>query len=144
MSFNACDPSPSGRGSRLAIGSSLRIAALLLLSSTALSMLTPTYLSQDMVHRLFMALMGCIVVAYANVIPKVLTPLTRVHCSPAQDQAMRRYAGWSLVLGGMGYTLAALFAPISLATDFACASLATSLLLVVLRCVWAISGPKRG
>ncbi len=143
MSSNACDQSIR-HGFCVTLGRSLRVAALLLLSSIALSMLTPTYISQDWVHRLFMALMGCIVVAYANVIPKVLTPLTRVRCSPAQDQAMRRFAGWSLVLGGMGYTSAALFAPIALATVLACALLATSLLLVVLRCVWAIAGPRRG
>ncbi len=128
MSMNA--------GNSSVVGHSMRVAAFLLLGSAALALLSPNYLSPDLAHRLLLAMMGGVVVAYANVIPKVLTPLTRLRHSPAQDQAMRRFVGRSLVLGGIGYTLAALFAPMDMATDLACALLGTSLLAAMLRCVW--------
>lgn len=51
------------------------------------------------------------VVAFANVIPKSLTSMARLR-SPANEQATRRFAGRSLVLGGLGYVLAMLFAPL--------------------------------
>ena|ERR1035437_1148579 len=135
MSMKPWNPSSLGGG--------ICVAAVLLLGSVALRLLSPGYLSPDSAHRLFLAMLGCMVVAYANVIPKVLTPLTRLRSNPAQDQAMRRFVGWSLVLGGIGYALAALFAPIDMATVLACALLGTSLLLAVLGCVWFVAGPTR-
>ena len=143
MSINGCNEPLLGPGTRVTLGTSIRVAALLLLSSIALSMLSPAYISPDIVRRLNMALMGCLVVAYANVIPKVLTPAARFSCSPAQNQAIRRFTGWSLVLGGIGYTLAALFAPLDMVMLLACASLATALLVAVLRFVWLVAGNKR-
>ena len=44
-----------------------------------------------------------VVVVCANAIPKSLTSLARLRGSPAAEQAARRFAGWSLVLGGLGY-----------------------------------------
>ncbi|MDL2357301.1 MAG: hypothetical protein QFF03_18765 [Pseudomonadota bacterium] len=51
--------------------------------------------------------MGVIVVAFANVIPK--------RAGSARTQALRRVAGWALVLGGLGYALAWLLMPLAYA-----------------------------
>lgn len=48
--------------------------------------------------------MGLIVVAFANVIPK--------RAGSARSLALRRSAGWALVLGGLGYALAWLLLPL--------------------------------
>jgi hypothetical protein len=135
MSMNARKLSTLVRG--------MCIAAALLVGATALRLLTPGYLSPDLAHRLLLAMLGLSVLPFANVIPKMLPPLVRLRGSPAQDQAMRRFVGWSLVLGGIGYALAALFAPLDMATGLACALLGISLLLAVLRFVWAVAGPAR-
>ena len=117
------------------LGRSLLAAALIIGVSAALSWLAPSYISTELSHRLLGALLGAVVIAYSNTIPKVLAARTRLRCSPAQDQAARRFAGWSLVLGGAGYMLAWLLAPIDLAAVVGGALLATALLLAVVRCM---------
>lgn len=117
------------------LGRSLLAAALIIGASAALSWLAPSFISTELSHRLLGALLGAVVIAYSNTIPKVLAARTRLRCSPAQDQAARRFAGWSLVLGGAGYMLAWLLAPIDLAAVVGGALLATALLLAVVRCM---------
>lgn len=119
------------------LGRSLLAAGVIIAASAALAWLAPVYISTELSHRLLGALLGAVVVCYANVIPKMLAPRARLRCSPAQDQAARRFAGWALVLGGAGYSLAWLLAPIGLAKLIAGAILASSLLLAALRCLRA-------
>lgn len=119
------------------LGRSIVAAACILAASAVLAWLAPTYISTELSHRLLGALLGGVVVCYANVIPKVLTARSRARCTAAADQAARRFAGWSLVLGGLGYALAWLLAPIGLASILGGAMLATSLLLAVVRCLRA-------
>jgi hypothetical protein len=64
-------------------------------------------------------IMGAIVVAVANVVPKRA-------CS-AGGQTMLRIAGWALVLGGLGYSLAWLVLPIAAASTIALLVLSTGL-----------------
>ncbi|MDY7536725.1 hypothetical protein RGU72_00385 [Undibacterium sp. 5I1] len=52
-------------------------------------------------------MMGVIVVVFANSIPKQV--------STARGLAMRRIAGWALVVGGLGYALSWLFLPLAYA-----------------------------
>ena len=119
------------------LGRSIVAAACILAASAVLTWLAPTYISTEWSHRLLGVLLGAVVVCYANVIPKVLAARTRSRCSAAADQAARRFAGWSLVLGGLGYALAWLLAPIGLANLLSGAILATALLLAVVRCLRA-------
>ena len=117
------------------LGRSLLAAALIIGVSAALSWLAPSYISTELSHRLLGALLGAVVVAYSNSIPKVLVARARLRCSPAQDQAARRFAGRSLVLGGVGYMLAWLLVPIDMAALTGGAVLAAALLLAVVRCM---------
>ena len=117
------------------LGRSLLGAALIIAISATLSWLAPSYISTETSHRLLGALLGAVVVFYSNTIPKVLASRARSRCSPAADQAARRFAGWSLVLGGLGYMLAWLLAPIGMASLIAGALLGAGFLLAVLRCL---------
>jgi hypothetical protein len=118
-------------------------AALLLSLTAALTLLSPEYISTEFARRLLGVIMGCVVVLYANAVPKALTPLIRMRCSPAREQSIRRFYGWGLVLGGLGYAVAWLVAPLERANLLAAGLLGTALLAVVVRHLWAIVGRSR-
>jgi rhodanese-related sulfurtransferase len=127
------------RASRLSIGRGLIAAGLLLLGSVLLKLLTPDPISPELAHRLLGVLMGAVVVAYANAAPKALSPLMQMRCDPKAEQAFRRFTGWSLTLGGLAYVAAWLIAPIEHANALSASLLASSLLLVVVRCTGGMS-----
>lgn len=91
------------------------LGALFILGAAGLiAWASPAWLDPEWALRLAGAMLGGVVVVYANAIPKALSK--RMRCaSPAADQAARRFAGWALVLGGLGYMLAWLAAPLHLA-----------------------------
>ena len=119
-------------------------AALILGISGALAWATPAYVSDELARRLVAAMLGAVVVVYANAIPKTLTALARLRCSPEREQAARRFAGWSLVLGGVGYVLAALLAPLASMHLVGGGLLGVALLAAVLRCTGIGSRAARG
>ena len=117
------------------LGRSVVAAALIIGASATLAWLAPSHISTEISHRLLGALLGAVVVFYSNAIPKALVSRARLRCPPAAEQAARRFAGWSLVLGGLGYMLAWLLAPIGMANLIAGVLLGAALLLAVLRCI---------
>jgi hypothetical protein len=121
--------------SNIRLGRALLGAALIIGISATLAWLEPLYISTEMSHRLLGAMLGAVVVVYANAIPKFLVGRARRNFSSAADQAARRFAGWSLVLGGIGYMLAWLFAPMGSAALIAGAILAGSLIAAIVRCL---------
>lgn len=110
----------------------LVIAGALLLASYALSRASPATISVDCAQRVLGVMMGALVVLYANSAPKILSPLT-AGCSAKGEQALRRFTGWALVLGGLGYMGAWLFAPVAQAAVIALALLGLAFALVVVR-----------
>jgi hypothetical protein len=123
-------------GSRDSLARPLLFAGLFLLAAVALALLVPEYLSRDLWLRLLGVLMGTMVVIYANAAPKRLPSLLRLRCDPATEQSIRRFAGWSLTFGGVGYAAAWVFAPVSFANPIAMITLASALLLVFGRVAW--------
>ncbi len=117
------------------LGRSLAGAAAILGISALLAWAAPEYISADTARRALGVLLGAVVVLYSNAIPKMLVSRARLRCSPAQDQAARRFAGWSLVLGGIGYMLAWIVLPLSIASLIGGGALAIGLGLAVLRCL---------
>lgn len=99
-------------------------------------------LDGDLTRRLVGVLTGALLVFYANYVPKKLAPLAAMRCNPATEQALRRFAGMSMVLGGLGYMLAWIFAPLQSAALLGGAVVASALLLVVIRCVVAVTSPS--
>ena len=119
------------------LGRALLAAAIILAVSAALTWLAPDYISIAWSHRMLNAMLGAVVVVYSDAVPKALVARSRLRCPPAQDQAARRFAGWSLVLGGLAYSAAWLLAPIHVAGLIGGALLACALVLAALRCLRA-------
>lgn len=122
---------------------SLFAAAFIIAASAALSYASPAFISDELARRLLGAMLGAVVVLYANAAPKALTPLTRMRCDPVVEQALRRFAGRTLVLGGLGYTAASLLAPIESAQLLAIAALGSAVLAVVIRYGIAVGSDRR-
>jgi hypothetical protein len=112
----------------------LLLAAGMIGLSAALAWLAPVTISIEWSRRITGVMLGVAVLYYANVIPKTLTALARRRAAGA-SQAARRFAGWTMVLGSIGYMLAWLLAPISVANGLAGSLLALALLLAMGRCV---------
>ena len=112
----------------------LVIAAALLLATAAIISASPAYISVDCAERVLGIMMGALVVMYANSAPKILSPLT-ASCSAEGEQALRRFTGWALVLGGLGYMGAWLFAPIAHAALIGLSLLGLAFAAVVVRYV---------
>ena len=127
---------------------SLLIAAAYLLTAVALNALRQRHVvSAEMVERLMGLLMGTVVIVSANAIPKRLVPLARLSCEPAREQTLRRFCGWAMVLGGLGYTLAFALAPIAIAGTLAISLLAPAVVVVAgiaARCAWMRRRARRG
>ncbi len=130
--------------SAASFGRPLLGAALILAVSGALAWAAPEHISDELKQRLVAALLGAVVVIYANAIPKSLTVLAQLRCSPEREQAARRFAGWSLVLGCINYMLAALFAPLGAMHLVGGSLLGVALLAAVLRCYGVGSPAARG
>jgi hypothetical protein len=117
------------------LGRAVLGAVFIIGAAGLLNWLSPSHLSAEWAQRLTGALLGAVVVVYANAIPKALASLASLRCPPAQEQAARRFAGWSLVLGGLAYMLAALLAPLEHASLIGAALLAIALVAATLRYV---------
>jgi hypothetical protein len=128
---------------RSEVSRGLILAALLLAASFGAKRLSPEYLSPDLAHRLLGVLMGGVVVVYANAVPKAITPLIETRCDPGACQAIRRFAGWSLVIGGAAYAGAWALAPLRIADLLAVSFLGAFLLLVITRILWGIKKSKQ-
>lgn len=131
------------QSSRAAVRRGLIIAALLIVASAVLRLLSPDYLSQELARRMLGALLGLAVVIYANLVPKAITPIIRMCSDPVAEQAMRRFTGWSLALGGVAYAVTWIIAPLQYTSALSISLLAASVLLVVVRIALGVSGVSR-
>ena len=123
---------PSSRVSHLC--RALLAAACILGASALLAWAAPSYLDPEWARRFAGALLGGVVVVYANAIPKALA--ARMRCaSPAAEQAARRFAGWALVLGGIGYMLAWLVASLGMAGMIGGLALGVGVTCAALGCI---------
>jgi thiosulfate reductase cytochrome b subunit len=68
----------------------------------------------ETVIRILGVLRGLIVVILANAVPKRLVPLADLYCDPVREQRLRRFAARVMLLGGLGYTLAYVLAPMAI------------------------------
>ncbi|MEO5816757.1 MAG: hypothetical protein ABIT20_15900 [Gemmatimonadaceae bacterium] len=120
---------------------SVIVAGLLIGGSLTLKLLTPDVISRELALRLLGVMLGAFVVVYANAVPKMLPPIMRGDA--AAEQAMRRFTGWCLTLGGVAYAAAWIIAPLNRANLLAVASLGGAHLIVVARWLYGRSQRRR-
>jgi hypothetical protein len=121
------------QSSGAAIKRGLIIAALLIVASVVLQLLSPSYMSREIELRIFGVLTGGVVLIYANLVPKTITRRIGACGDPMVEQSIRRFTGWSLVLGGVAYAIVWMIAPLQYATALAVGVLGLSVLLVATR-----------
>ena len=138
------DSSRASRASRAAIVRALLVAGALLAASALLAWLSPEHVAADTARRVLGVLMGAVVMISANAVPKTLAPLGAGRCDAATEQALRRFAGWSLALGGAAYALAWAVAPIAHANLLAASGLGAAVLVLVVRVVRARGARANG
>jgi hypothetical protein len=85
----------------------------------------------DVPRRGTMAMMGLFFVFLGNAMPKTLTPLSQLRCSPARVQAFQRFNGWTWTLAGLLYALAWLTLPMTIAKPASAATLLGAILIVM-------------
>jgi fructose-specific phosphotransferase system IIC component len=114
----------------------------MLIAAAGLRWLAPAYISEELGHRLFGILLGLFAAYYANAVPKLLKPLPRLR-DPAREQALRRFTGWTLVIGAVAYVVAWIVVPIAQANTVAMSLLGTTFLIVLARHLWVWLGRNR-
>jgi hypothetical protein len=90
----------------------------------------PPGLSGQFAERGMGVMMGVIVVVFSNDIPK--------QAGSVRSLALRRIAGWALVLGGLGYALAWLLMPLAYANLAALLALLLGLAYALARISWSL------
>jgi len=91
--------------------------------------------------RIWGITLGIVLIILGNLIPKILSPLTAKRCGPSTATSVQRFAGWALVLAGVGWTIAWIVLPIKLADNVAMTFGIAGLALVLLRYIFAFGRP---
>lgn len=118
---------------KLDVARGLIVAGLMLAASAALALASPEHIDADLARRAFGVMLSVVVVVYANAAPKSLVPLARLRCDAATEQSLRRFTGRAIVLGGVGFGVAWIVAPIEVAGLLAVALLGSAIIVVVVR-----------
>ncbi|MFQ5525170.1 MAG: hypothetical protein ACE5GX_02805 [Thermoanaerobaculia bacterium] len=123
----------------MSIRNALIFAALIISFSLALAFaVNLDFIDVATSERAQGVVLGLVLVICANLVPKTLEPLS-ARCDPSTQQALQRFSGWTLVLAGLGYSLAWLVLPIERARIPAMAIVAVGVVLVAGRLAWALT-----
>jgi len=123
------------RSAGAAIRGSVGIAAVIMCLSLAAKLVEALGLATDpdWSRRASLTGMGVFLMFMGNSMPKTLTPLAKMRCNPASVQAFQRFAGWTWVLTGLGFSIAWLVLPLSVAKPVSMALLFTGMFLILAR-----------
>ena len=128
----------------MSIPKALILAALILAFSFSLTLAVRSDLIDGSTQQRAQGVMiGMVLVIFANLVPKTLESLSATRCGVSKTQAVQRFAGWTLVLAGLGYSIAWLVLPIEQARIPAMSLVAFGLLLVLARVAWAFMRGSR-
>ena len=116
----------------LALGAFILAAAAALRYAEGLEII-----SGDGARRTMQVLIGLMLAAYANVMPKDIGRWRASARAAARSQSALRVGGWSLTLAGLGYAGLWTFAPIAVADVAAMVVVATATLVTIGYGVWA-------
>jgi hypothetical protein len=94
-------------------------------------------ISPEAARRAMQVLIGLILAAYANLMPKDLGPWRGSVRAAARSQSAVRVGGWSMTLAGLGYAGLWAVAPIAVADVVSMLVVASALLVTVGYGIWA-------
>jgi hypothetical protein len=122
----------------------LGLAALILAAAAALRYAQALeIIGPDSARRTLQVMIGLILAAYSNVMPKDIGRWRASARAAARSQSALRVGGWSLTLAGLGYAALWAFAPIAFADVASMIVVATATLITVGYGVWALVGCRR-
>jgi hypothetical protein len=121
---------PASRAKRRKITQAIVLAGLLLGMPLFARLGWPAGLELEFEKRSIGFMMGVMVMFASNAIPK--------QASSARGLAMRRIAGWALVLGGAGYALAWVLLPLAYVKTAALLILLFALTYAVVQIAWSM------
>ena len=84
-------------------------------------------------RRTNMIMVGAYLAVIGNAMPRMLPPTSSMPCGGARVQAFQRHAGWTWVLGGLGYAMAWLALPIDAAAPISIALVATAMIVTIVQ-----------
>lgn len=93
-------------------------------------------ISPDTAKRVMQVMIGLLLAAYANLIPKDVGRWRGSVRAAAKSQSVLRVGGWSLTLAGLGYAGLWAVAPIAFADVAATVIVAIAMLITGGYCVW--------
>jgi hypothetical protein len=97
----------------------------------------------DAARRTMQVIIGLVLAAYSNLVPKDVGRWGASPVAVARAQAARRVAGWSLTLAGLAYAGLWAFAPLAVADIAATAVVASATLLTIGYGAWALLACRR-
>jgi len=115
-------------------GSLILAGGIIAISATLAGLQGAGVIDGTIAERGIGIVLGLVVILYGNEIPKILVPMDKAG-DPARKQALQRFAGWVMVLGGIGYALAFALVPIDYAAYAAVACGVLAIGIVIARCL---------
>ncbi len=121
-------------GSQQSVMSGISFAGLILGGSLGLIIAQHYHIIENSSSdRLVAVLIGTYMIIIGNALPKKLAPLKENTERFSQRQSFKRFAGWMLVLSGLGYALAWIALPESLADMLATPLMIAPILAILAR-----------
>lgn len=126
------------------ISFSLVVAGLMLGVAAALKFANGLELiDQETVKRGAQVMIGLMLAAYANVMPKSLNGPIRPTEAERRSLSAARFGGWLFTLAGLGYAGTWAFAPIGIADEVATAMVALAMVSVLSFAGWTLLACRR-
>jgi hypothetical protein len=108
------------------------LAVLILVTAAALRYAQGVDLiAADASKRMMQVMLGLILAAYSNLMPKDVGRWRASAAAVARSQSVLRVGGWSMTLAGVAYAGLWAFAPLALADVAAMAVVATAMLITI-------------
>ncbi len=118
---------------------SVAVAGFILASAAALRYTQALQIiDADFARRTMQVIIGLILAAYGNFMPKDVAALRGSACAPSRSQSILRVGGWSIALAGLAYAYLWAFAPIAFADIASMIVVIGALFVMAGYCGWAV------
>lgn len=125
-------------------GPALLLALAMILVSLGLSYArSEGMISNEAAKRGVQVMIGLVLAAYANLMPKELAPATLPRSVAGRVQKARRIGGWALTLAGLTQSGLWALAPIDVANALSIAGILAALAIIIGYTLWAYAGYRR-